>query len=325
MSIVWAGFSGVDTSFAGIMDLQRARDMVEFRTAVLKFRGFSSSFLFATYLGDVGYWAAGQVPRRASVNESLYVRTPRSNQSLFLETELNPHIINPEKGFIISCSNKISQSGLFLGTGSTVPGNARASEAHEILSEKVGGKKAVSVEDVKRMQSSVHSKYADVLLPLMVRIVKSEPERCEENKHLIGILEKWDRNMNADSKGALVYNVWIEMLFELILKDSFSKDEMRVIKASASTESFVGMFVKNLLNRRENLDERICASGSTKGSCGELLVTSLSKTYEFILQNIGRSERNWRWDYLNTQDYYHPVYTNSWLNFLFHKKARSGV
>eukprot|EP00826_Nyctotherus_ovalis_P026381 TRINITY_DN2060_c0_g1_i19.p1 TRINITY_DN2060_c0_g1~~TRINITY_DN2060_c0_g1_i19.p1 ORF type:complete len:313 (-),score=77.15 TRINITY_DN2060_c0_g1_i19:305-1243(-) len=312
-----------------MMDLQRAKDMVEFRMAVLKFRGFSASFLFASYLGDVGYWAAGQIPRRTSINESLYVRTARSNQSLFLETELNPHIINPEKGFIVSCSNKISQSGLFLGIGSTVPGNARASEAHEKLYEKVGERKAVSMEDVKQMQRSVHSKYADVLLPLMVRIVRNERERSKEADHLIDILEKWDRNMNADSKGALVYNVWIEMLFELMLKDSFSKDEMRgemkVIKASASAESFVGTFINNLLNRRENLDERICASGSTKGSCGELLVISLSKTYEFILQNIGKSERNWRWDYLNTQDYYHPVYTNSWLSFLFHKKARSGV
>lgn len=319
----------------GIMDLQRAKDMVEFRSAMLKFRGFASSFLFAAYLGDVGFWAAGQVPKRQSIKQSLYIREARNSYGCdgFMETNLNPHIMNPEKGFIVTCSNKISQSGLFLGLGSTIPGNVRAAKAHEILHNKVITKQMISMEDVKKMQRNMHNKYASTLLPAMLNVVKNELgslsskdiTHYNEIKRLISILEEWNHEMDGDSKGALIYNVWIEKLFELLLKNSFSTEEIDVIKSLAPTESFVGKFVDNLYKRGESVDKDICSTNNIRTSCAELLVTGLAKTHEYILANIGKSEKYWRWDYINTQDYYHPVYSNSWLNFLFHKKTRSGV
>jgi len=324
ITLAWIGFNDTDSSFAGIMDLQRAKDKVEFRTAMLKLRGFSSSFVFADYTGDVGFWAAGQAPKRQSIKESLYTKDLTHIE--YLETDQNPHIFNPEKGFIVACSNKISESNLFLGLGSTFPGNSRAKQAHEILKKHVTNKQMISMEDVKNIQKDVHSDYADILLSNMLPItrnslgVKGERKNFEVLDRLLVILEEWDRKMNGNSKGALVYNVWIEKLFELILNEAFTSEEINIIKSSTSIESFIGSFIHNL-NKPISIRDKIC----DEITCNELLVKALSMTYDFILKNIGKNEKIWYWDYINTQDYYHPIYSSSWLSFLFHRKTRNEV
>jgi penicillin amidase len=320
--LAWAGFNDTDSSFTGLMDLQRAKDKVEFRAAMLKLRGLSSSFLFADYTGDVGYWVAGQALKRQSIKESLYTKDLKHIE--FLETNQNPHIFNPEKGFIVACSNKVSQSSLFLGLGSTFPGNSRAKQVHETLKGQVVKQQMISMENVKNMQKDVHSDYAGILLSKLLPItrnslgVKGERVDFDVLNRLLVILEGWDHNMNGNSKGALVYNVWMKKLFELALNGSFTKEEINILKSSTSIENFIGTFIKN-----DNIE--ICNKDNLKGTCNELLVKGLSLTYDFILKNIGKNEKIWHWDYINTQDYYHPVYSNSWLSFLFHRKTRSGV
>ena len=329
ISLIWAGFSNDDHSFSAIMDLQRARDKVEFRLAMLKMRGFSASFVFATSSDDIGYWAAGQVPKRYSIGESLYIQNSmeKEYEKELLKTEINPHIINPEKGFIVACNNKISKSNIFMGIGATFSGNAKANQASELILNKIKNGNLITIDDVKNLQRDTHDKYADIIIPIIIDIAKENAVKIFSNEskelsvimHLLDILKAWDKNVDSDSIGALIYNLWIDIIFESLLKNDLDIDEIKIVKSYISIESFIG---RELLNG--NI-KNIVIFQSTENPNVPLLIKTLLDVHEFILKNIGKNEKNWRWDNYNIQEYYNPVYSNSWLSFLFHRKTKAKV
>jgi penicillin amidase len=74
VALHWAGFEKNDRSLQGLFKLSFAKNTLEFTDALKMFDSLTGSFVFATFDGDIGYWATGKVPIRKSIKESLYLR-----------------------------------------------------------------------------------------------------------------------------------------------------------------------------------------------------------------------------------------------------------
>jgi acyl-homoserine lactone acylase PvdQ len=255
----------------------------------------------------------------------------------FHKPTANPNIINPAKGFIVACNNKVAPETAFSGIGSTALTNARAARAYELIKQKIDLGHVVSVKDMQNMQNDVFDKEAKRVLPMLLRVVEKHKRQIvaensselETINHLTGILQDWEGDMVGNDKHALIYNVWIEKMLDSLLRKFFpAADQRRIMidKMLVESHAFLGGMIKKWDSGIE-LNSEICQApkNDEPNPCAYVVVSSLLEAHEWIVETVGKNEKNWQWAYVNTHDYYHPVFSDSWLSYLFHKRSNLGV
>eukprot|EP01022_Parablepharisma_sp_SALTPOND_P007791 TRINITY_DN1329_c3_g1_i2.p10 TRINITY_DN1329_c3_g1~~TRINITY_DN1329_c3_g1_i2.p10 ORF type:complete len:231 (-),score=30.45 TRINITY_DN1329_c3_g1_i2:2526-3218(-) len=189
------------------------------------------------------------------------------------------------------------------------------------------------METMKRMQGDLYDVFANRTLHSLLKLVDKYKEivlgKGTEQfaivSHLTGILQGWDSDMVGNDKRALIYNIWFDTLLNAVLRKHFNEKEIEVIKTSPNLENFLGEMIKSW-EKDQDLDNEACSAPiNAKYPCAYLAITSLIDAHAYIVETLGKNEKNWQWAYINEQDYYHPVYSDTWLGYMFHKKAHVGV
>lgn len=98
----WAGFEPGGAGYLASLSLDRARDWKEFLAALERWKLPAENLVYADVDGNVGYQAAGLVPRRRGWNGLLPVpgRSGRYEWQGFLPLGELPRVFNPPEGFI---------------------------------------------------------------------------------------------------------------------------------------------------------------------------------------------------------------------------------
>src|SRR5690606_19055549 len=105
----------------------------------------------------------------------------------------------------------------------------RAKRLHDEF-ERLTGQGDVTVDDMIKLQLDTHSPMSDVLLPVIAEAVgqiDSNGELAEfvgnaDIPALAQVLADWDRNMDRDSPGALVWHVWLHNMAWAAVQDDFA-------------------------------------------------------------------------------------------------------
>eukprot|EP00826_Nyctotherus_ovalis_P050689 TRINITY_DN6246_c0_g2_i9.p1 TRINITY_DN6246_c0_g2~~TRINITY_DN6246_c0_g2_i9.p1 ORF type:complete len:233 (-),score=36.25 TRINITY_DN6246_c0_g2_i9:296-994(-) len=222
--------------------------------------------------------------------------------------------MNPKEKIVISSGSEVFPSISVKETS-----NPRTVRALEMLSQKASKNLSISISDIKEMQRDLYDKQAERIFPIMLRLVKKHSDL----HHILTILEDWDLNAIGNDKHALIYNLWLDFLFDELLKNHLSEYERELVKLRPNRflEVMIGKWGEG-----KELKNGLCGKyENSEDPCVHVLAYSLRKAWKFIVRNIGKNEKNWQWNYVNSQDYYNPVFEGSFLRYLFHIKTYSGV
>ena len=215
----------------------------------------------------------------------------------YMPRDSNPHVENPEEGFIVACNNKITKSGL----GSTIPTTARALRASILLKELINSKQPVTLNHMKSMQTDLQDNFAAVILPKMLSLVTAHKQEifAEGSKELkiisslVDTLAKWDFTLLPNDKRALIYSMWYVEICKRLLREAPGDEELRdAVLNSPYGQHVVGNLVTQW-GRGENLDSTLCHSERAPGStqpCISLVVVALNRARERIVARFGANE-----------------------------------
>lgn len=234
------------------------------------------------------------------MRDSLYVKNANTYGSAkldFFPAESNPHVLNPDKGFVVSCNNRIAFSSAFAGIGSTALGTARALRATKVLHGWIADKQSITIKMIQDMQKDVFDEFARILTPQLLRIVEKHTELISVTKekavlgHMVATLKEWKGDMVGNDKHALIYNVWIREIYARLLHTQFPEEQERLsVISSASFDHFFGSMVRHWANERE-LDSDVCDASHQSGSrCAATVVSALLAAHEYIESHIGKNE-----------------------------------
>lgn len=91
--------------------------------------------------GDIGYVLAGVYPKRKDLNLSArYVKRgdlKANDWEGVLPPGEQPHLINPEKGFIVCANNKITTDNAVNELGVGMSGTTRADRIAQVIEQKI--------------------------------------------------------------------------------------------------------------------------------------------------------------------------------------------
>ncbi len=201
--------------------LNRATNYMEYRRAVSNFPYPAQNFVFASVDGDIAITTQGNMPIKSDQQGRFVMDGSKSENSWkgILPAALNPHILNPKRGFVSSANQRTTDASFpnYYNNGDFREYRGR------MINRLLSGKEKWSVEDMKAMQYNNHSLKAEEALPALLEGLDTNALRTSDLR-IFHQLKKWNYSYDSTSREAVYFDLWFSYFYKCmwdeILTDS---------------------------------------------------------------------------------------------------------
>lgn len=216
LALRWTAFDANNTVDA-LFALVAAQSWEEFREAASLFDVPSQNLVYADVDGNIAYQMPGLIPIRAEGhNPDLPVDGSTSANAWqgFIPFDELPVLLNPEEGYIVTANNPVVGPDYPYHIATDWAYGYRAARIEAMLQNDEDG--VFTVEDMQQMHMDNYNLKADYLIPAL-----SELSFADENAAmLVEWLDEWDRQNDADSGEAMLFEAfWVELVRGIFADD----------------------------------------------------------------------------------------------------------
>ena len=199
--------------------LNRAKNYNDYLNAISSFDCPGQNFVFASRSGDIAIWQQGKFPARWD-RQGIFVM-PGEDSSYawqgFIPQRENPHILNPERGFIQSANQRaVDSSYPYFIPGSYI--TPRGITIENKLSKMNG----ITPGDMMKLQYDYFNTMAEDVVPILLQYVKIDQLNADEKRYL-DIVRNWDLQASPGSRGQTIYQSWWDSLEVGIWQDEITR------------------------------------------------------------------------------------------------------
>lgn len=203
IALRWMGHQPSD-EITSMLRVSQANDFSEFRSALDGFHVPGQNMVFADAAGHIGQVMAVKLPARPTtppvdVLVSLNGQDAWANPVTAMDL---PVAFDPPEGYVASANNKPANADVAVGWHFS--NDDRISRLRELLS----GDNKIGVEDLQALQLDVYMASAVALRDLLLgQLARAGTVLTPEQDAVAKILQDWDGYYDADSKGALAFEL----------------------------------------------------------------------------------------------------------------------
>jgi penicillin amidase len=268
---------------------------------LLDVRTICFSFVMGDADGNIGWQTTGSIPKRSGYSGRL----PADGSSGihdwqgFVSAEDMPDSYNPAERQIINTNNRT----LAADDPYVFSFNFSAPYRQDRVTMLLEQLDTPTVEAFQRMQMDVHSLQADTLLP------KIFAYSFEDDKAVAAmeILKNWDRQVETDSRGAAVYEVFLNQFVRTLLEDELGENLFPYFHITLKS-----YLIHNVILDRPNSTLWDRKDTTARETPQQILEMALSRTYSWLEQELGRNSRRWKWGKIHYY-YWKHAGGNSWF------------
>ena len=260
------------------LDVDRARNWDEFKTAIARYGGPSQNFVYADVDGNIGYHAAGKLPiRHYAGGVPLDGATGQNEWDGYIPFDELPQTYNPPEGFIVSANaNPFPAKYPYAVNGNFAPPD----RAQQILALLRAGGSKLGPQDTLRIQKDVYSELHHYIAQRVVQAYDKRGATTGPLHDALGILRMWDGQMDKDEAAPLITTLVFQHLRKSI-GDRASAGNGAVYDADISPA-----VVEQLLHNQP---------ADWFPDYNALLLHSFTDAMEEGQRLQGTNPKNWRW------------------------------
>ncbi len=175
------------------LDIDRAQNWQEFTTALARFPGPGSNFVYADVDGNIGYHAAGKLPIRHNYRGDLPVDGSSGDFEWdgFIPFDKLPAAFNPQSGIIATSNqNPFPPDYTYPVNGNFAP-PYRARQVRDLLSARTGWRP----EDMPAVQKDVYSAFLKFVAAQTVAAYDKRNARNPALEDAVTLLRNWNGQM----------------------------------------------------------------------------------------------------------------------------------
>ena len=215
---MWWGFLETKNPILqGFYQLNRANSLSKARTAATLIQAPGLNLVWANAKGDIGWWAAAQLPKRpVGVNPAFILdgSTAQADKDGFYPFSANPQEENPARGYIVSANfQPVSPTGI------EIPGYYNLADRGQQLDRQLSDASVKwNLQNSQALQLGTRTDYGPrllkPLLPVLREVVSDPGER-----QLLEQLARWQGDYPLDSTSATLFNQLLYSLADAALRD----------------------------------------------------------------------------------------------------------
>ena len=275
----------VSNELLSLYRLNRASHYQDFLEAMKSFSFPALNFVYADARGDIALWHSGRFPLRWK-GQGRYIldgSKPADEWMGWIPWDHNPHVKNPERGFLSSANQQPVDETYPYYLGWEYGPFERGRRINESLS----AGKDFAPEDMIRVQTDNLNLRARLLLPRLLPVLR-QVEPAAEERTCLEALEKWDCQERADSAAPLIFNFLWDALNEKTWNDEL-KPGMDVLYWPLSN-----VFLDLALNHPDSsfFDDKKTPAVEV---FADIALSAFKTACRRLAEKYGRFGRAWQW------------------------------
>lgn len=277
------------------MDLNTTKNWEDFKNAVGQYHGPSQNMLYADKDGNIGYYCCGRIPIRANEGEGplpMLGWDGMHEWKGYVPFEQNPHLYNPEEGFIVMANNKTVPDNYPYYISRYFLPKYRAERIAELIQQK----EKLSVDDNKEIQNDIYSIEAEEITPVIVNALEGERDIDSDVKQVLEHLRIWDFATEDVSIASTLFHVIRMKLIENIFKDELGEDLYREY-ISAGRGFIKGFHLIMAKDDSKWFDD--VATPNEKEGRDDIIRKSVRGAVEELKKKLGKDMTKWQWGKLH--------------------------
>ena len=274
-------------AYLASLQLGRARNWRDFQAAMARWRMPSENMIYADVDGNIGWIAAGLMPKRRWSGLLPVPGDGRYEWSGFVPTPQLPHAYNPASGFIATANNNILPRGYTTPISYDWSSDYRVSRIREVLESR----NDFAIADFQQLQHDDLSVLARKIVPPLIaaanRLGKADTRPVQ-------MLASWNHRMSRDAAAALVFEAWAPVVAR----------QANAMRLSPKAAEVLG-------NRAdyEQLEAFLAApAGAVSARARDsLMLSALDEAVADVTRRFGPDTTAWRWGTVHVAELRHPL------------------
>jgi penicillin amidase len=306
----WAFLESQNPILEGFYQLNRADTLAKARGAAAKIQAPGLNVVWANAKGDIGWWAAAQLPKRPAGVRPWFIldgSTTEADKDGFYPFSANPQEENPARGYIVSANfQPVSPTGM------EIPGYYNLADRGQQLNRQLSDKAVKwDLENSQQLQLGTITAYGPRLLaPLLpvLREVVSDPAELK----LVEQLTQWKGDYPLDSTSATLFNQFLFNLADTTMRDELGNDFFETLLSTRVIDAALPRLAASAdspwWDNRDTLGKETRAD--TVKSAWQASIAHLKTT-------LGADASQWQWGKAHTLTHGHPLGQQKPLDLIF--------
>jgi penicillin amidase len=185
-----------------ILDLNRAQNWTDFNAVLARFPGPGSNFVYADVDGNIGYHAAGMLPRRNGFSGSVPLdgASGKFEWDGFIPYANLPSFYNPPGGIIVTANQNPFPKDYAYTVDGVFAAPYRALQIRSLLESRQQWKAG----DMIAVQKDVYSAFERFIAGQIVAAYDKRGTKTPDMEDAVALLRKWDGQMDKDAAAPLI-------------------------------------------------------------------------------------------------------------------------
>ena len=308
---MWWGFlESANPILEGFYALNRADTLAKVRSAAAQIQAPGLNLVWANASGDIGWWAAAQLPKRpVGVNPAFILdgASGQADKDGFYPFSANPQEENPARGYIVSANFQPLSP-----TGMAIPGYYNLADRGQQLDRQLSAPGVKwNLENSQPLQLGTATAYGPRLLkPLLpvLREVVSDPGELK----LVEQLATWAGDYPLPSTSATLFNQLLFDLADTAMRDELGDDLFDTLLSTRVIDAALPRLA-------ESADSPWWDNRTTEAreSRADTVKLAWQRSLAHLKSLYGNDPAQWRWGQAHTLTHEHPLGRQKPLDRLF--------
>ncbi|MCP1416502.1 penicillin amidase [Pseudomonas laurylsulfativorans] len=306
----WAFLESQNPILDGFYQLNRADTLAKARSAAAKIQAPGLNVVWANAKGDIGWWAAAQLPKRPAGARPWFIldgSTAEADKDGFYPFSANPQEENPARGYIVSANfQPVSPTGM------EIPGYYNLADRGQQLNHQLSDKAVKwDLENSQKLQLGTTTAYGPRLLaPLLpvLREVLSDPAELK----LVEQLAQWQGDYPLDSTSATLFNQFLFNLADAAMRDELGNDFFETLLSTRVIDAALPRLAASADSPW--WDNRTTLGKETRA---DTVKAAWQASVAHLKTTLGADFTQWQWGKAHTLTHGHPLGQQKPLDLFF--------
>ncbi len=199
--------------------LDRAKNYGDYLDAIKNLHTPGQNCVFAAKNGDIAMWCQGEFPAKWKRQGDFVMPGTDSSymwQGMIPQAE-NPHMINPERGFVSSANQLPADTSYPYYIGAGFP-NYRGWEINKRLSQMAD----ITPKDMMELQTYNYNVFAEMARPVLIKYMNEDALNADEKKYW-NTFKEWNLRSDTGEAGPVVFSLLWESLEKEVWADEVER------------------------------------------------------------------------------------------------------
>ena len=274
-------------AYLASLQLGRARSWRDFSAAMARWRMPSENMIYADVDGNIGWIAAGLMPRRRWSGLLPVPGDGRFEWSGFVPTPELPQSYNPASGWIATANNNILPAGYRTPISYDWSSDYRVSRIREVL----GSRGDFTIADFQALQHDDLSVLARRLVP---SLVAAAGRLGRSDDRAVKMLATWNHRMSRDAAAPLVFAAWAPVLARRAYAERLSPEAAGILGTRTDYKQLEAFLA--------------APAGAVSARLRDsLTLAALDTAVADVTRRFGADTSAWRWGTVHVAELRHPL------------------